>query len=267
VWLTRRHSGRAFLLVPPVLLMDFWLASKRNIVALIVILVVFVLLASKGRLTRQQFRRRLAVSLVLLVGLLGVSEAFEHHYRPTVIASGRSVEIFELDFGRTAVLRLAVAGQIDSHVPRPLSYPGQSLVLYAQQATDRLTHHHPISYEDRVTSIAEQTPIHFTGGAITTSVVSEAVDNFGLFGLLIGPLLLAGIVRWSGRSRDPLMGLLIPLFGALIIATNVVAAAPIVALMVARAVWVRFSPTSASPGVKVVTMANDGAVAAKTPVT
>jgi hypothetical protein len=238
MWLYTRKSWRAFLIVPPVTLLDFWLEGKRNILALIAILVLFVLVSSKGALSRKKARHAMVMAAVLFGGVFAVSQAFQSHYRAVVISNNRSHEVLKVDFGRTDVLRLAIAGQISPGVPRPLEYPGQSLVLDAEQVLDRLTHHKPISYEDRVQSITQDEPLQITKGKVTTSILSEAIDNFGLLGILVGPWILALIVRAGGRRVDPLLSLLICLFGSLIIVTNVVAASPIVVLVVLRGVWV-----------------------------
>jgi hypothetical protein len=214
--------------------MDFWIEGKRNIIALIAIQTVFALVGSRGLITRRAFYKGAIAALIVLVGVVGVAEWFEQTYRSTVT----SKEVFKIDFGRTDVLRLAIAGQIEPGVPRPLEFTGQSLLLYPEQALDRVTHQKPISYEDRVTSIAMGEHIQPTHGAITTSIFSESIDNFGLIGILIGPILVALLIHLAGRTSDPLLRLMIALLGALLIVTNLLATFPIVGLIFLRSIWV-----------------------------
>jgi hypothetical protein len=234
LWLLRRKSPKAFLLVPPIALMDFWIEGKRNIIALIAIQTVFALAGSRGLITRRAFYKGAIAALIVLAGVVGVAEWYEQTYRSTVT----SKEVFKVDFGRTDVLRLAIAGQIEPGVPRPLEFIGQSVVLYPEQVLDRISHQRPISYEDRVTSIAIEEQIQPTHGAITTSILSEAIDNFGLLGILIGPIILGLLIRLAGGIGDPLLRLIVALFGALLIVTNLVATFPIIGLIFIRAIWV-----------------------------
>ena len=155
------------------------------------------------------------------------------------MVANSSGESFKIDFGRTDVVHLAVAGQL-GYAPRPLSYPGQSLVLYVDAVAARVMGgQKDVTYPDRVTSIAKSRPIESTPGSITTSIVSEAIDNFGWFGIFIGPVVLVLLIRWSARVRDPILGLLIALLATLLIVTEILAAVPLIAFVVVRAVWIR----------------------------
>ncbi len=238
VWFMSRHRNAALWMVLPIGFMDFWINGKRNIIALLLIQFAFVI----GRnlsVDRRSLRRYVAIGTLLLLVLVALSSWFQNQYRATVVANS-SGESFKIDFGRTDVVHLAVAGQL-GYAPRPLSYPGQSLVLYVDAVAARVMGgQKDVTYPDRVTSIAKSRPIESTPGSIiTTSIVSEAIDNFGWFGIFIGPVVLVLLIRWSARVRDPILGLLIALLATLLIVTEILAAVPLIAFVVVRAVWIR----------------------------
>lgn len=238
LWLLERRSGWAFVAVIPVGFMDYWIAGKRNIIALIAILTVYAI--SQNRvLNRREFRRLAACSGLALIAVLLISQEFQSTYRSGV-QTVNSREVFKVDFGRIDVLRLSVAGQLGM-VPRPLDYPGQSFSLYADAVTGRLTGtEKQVSYQDRVTSIAFDVPIQDTGGAITTSLISESIDNFGWIGALVGPILLTILIRRSSRTRDPVLALMLALTGCLLLVTEVLVVVPLFGIVVLRWAWRRY---------------------------
>ena len=200
VWLMRRRGARAFLLIPPVIVMDFWINGKRNIVAVLLIMVFYVLVRDRN-MTRHEFRRTIAAAGVILLAVIGFSQWFEGNYRATAVSENEK-EVFQVDYGRVNVLQLSIGGALGI-VPRPVSYPGESLYLYADNFMSGIFQtEKPISYSERVTSIAfGETPQAQQGG-ITVSILSEMIDDFGWLGILFGP-------RTSLLSRGVHIGLVI----------------------------------------------------------
>lgn len=222
-----------------VLYMDLWLNGKRHIVAMFVIVVLFAV-ASRTELTRKQVRRGMALGLVGLVGVLGLSAWYQATFRPHVAEADDQLESFIIDFGRQDVLRLAIAGHINADVPRPLDYAGQSVILDVKAAVPGFVDQDSITYADRVTSVAYGESVRQQPGAITTSLISEAVDNFGLVGLLIGPALLCVVALVGSYRNDPLLRIVGALAAATLAVVHVLAVVSIVGLVVARIGWLTF---------------------------
>ena len=201
VWLAL-HKTRAkwtWAVGGAVCFMDFWLNGKRHIVAMFVMVAVFALLGGRD-FTPRQVRRGAWLGACSLALVLGLSSWYQTNYRPHLREKGQEMETLLVDYGRLDLLRFAVAGQITPGVPRPLSYPTQSAFLHfaALSGEDQ-----QVSYADRVTSLAERRHVQARFGSLSTSLLSEAVDSFGPLGLLVGPMLLAGMGVGASFQNDP----------------------------------------------------------------
>jgi hypothetical protein len=219
--------------------MNLWLNGKRHIVAMFVIVLIFAVV-SRTPVTRRQVKTGGAVVGLGLILILGVSTWYESAYRPHVAASGRQLESFVIDFSRQDVLRLALAGQL-LNVARPLDYIGQSPVLHLQAVLPALSQTKPITYADRVTSVAYEQSLREQPGSITTSLMSEAVDNVGVAGLAVGSFLLGGIALLGSYRNDPVLRVIGAMTTATLTVVHVLAVMPIVIWMIWRLVWLFFS--------------------------
>jgi hypothetical protein len=244
-WIQARHSAWAWLAAPLVLYIDLWIIGKRHIIAMFVLVVGFAVLSARP-LPRARIRRLVLSGLGVLALLLAFSSWYQASFRPQLDESSRE-EIFLTDYTRLDVVRLALASQTGlGDVPRPLEYPGQSLMLHLEAVTSPSREEQLVSYAERVTTIAMGKAVQPIPGAMTTSLPSEAIDNFGVLGLLLGPALLAGLaVAMSYRSDPPLR-----IIGALALGTlcvlHVLAVLPIVLLAIARFVQLTFWPERAA---------------------
>ncbi len=233
LWVHGRRSAWAWSLAPLVLSMDLWIVGKRYIIAVFLMAVVFA--AVTGRPLPGAKLKKLALQAGALLGILLVfSVWYQATYRPFLIEKGDRTETLLTDYTRLDVVRLALASQTGLGVQRPLEYPGQSPVLHFQAITSGSDDYGRVPYGERVTSIAMGKPIQPLGGAMTTSLVSEAIDNVGVLGMLLGPAILAALaVAMSYRADAPLR-----LFGALAVSTlcvvHILAVLPIVVLAVGR---------------------------------
>ena len=207
--------------------MDFWLNGKRHIVAMFVMVTVFALLGDR-EFTPRQVRRGAWLGASSLALVLGLSSWYQANYRPHLREKGQEMETMLVDYGRLDLLRFAVAGHITPGVPRPLSYPTQSAFLHvdALVAGDD----QQVSYADRVTSLAERRHVEAKYGSLSTSLLSEAVDNFGLLGLLVGPMLLAGMAVAASFQNDPRLRIVGALAVSMLAAVHVLAVLGLVLL-------------------------------------
>lgn len=234
LWIHGRRSPWAWSLAPLVLYLDLWLIGKRHIIAMFIIVVGFAAISGRP-VPRAKLRALVPRAAALVALLLAFSVWYQATYRPALEAEGNRAEIFLLDYGRLDVLRLALASQTGLDVQRPLEFPGHSLFLHLQAVTSGSdTDPDRVPYADRVTSIAMGTAIQPLPGAMTTSLLSETIDNVGVLGLVVGPALLAAMaVAMSYRADLPLR-----VVGALALSTlsvlHLIAVLPIVALACGR---------------------------------
>jgi hypothetical protein len=234
LWIHGRLSPWAWLLAPLVLYMDVWIIGKRHIIAMFIIAVAFA--AVSGReLSRAELKGLVRRGGAVLGLLLAFSAWYQASFRPQLEAQGSRMEIFLTDYARLDVVRLALASHTGLDVPKPINYPGQSLVLHTQAISSGTGNDFQrIPYAERVTSIAMGNPVQPLPGAMTTSLLSETIDNVGVLGLLLGPAMLAALaVAMSYRADPPLR-----ILGALALSTlcvlQIIAILPIVLLAFGR---------------------------------
>jgi hypothetical protein len=247
-WIQARRSAWAWLAAPLVLYIDLWIIGKRHIIAMFVLVVGFAVLSAHP-LPRARIRRLVLSGIGVLALLLAFSSWYQASFRPQLDERSRT-EIFLTDYTRLDVMRLALASQTGLHdVPKPLDFPAHSLLLHVEAVVAPSRDQQRVSYAERVTSIAMGKAVQPIPGAMTTSLPSEAIDNFGVLGLLLGPAVLALLaVAMSYKSDPPLR-----IIGALALGTlcvlHVLAVLPIVLLAIGRFVQLTFWPARAGASV------------------
>jgi hypothetical protein len=146
----------------------------------------------------------LAGGLVTGVGFFIYSGWYQETLRPTAASSPQvAYETARIDYGRDHDLKLAMYCEI-TNARQILSYRGESLVFYLTMAVPRsVWPEKPLPYSTYMAAAALNVKPRFFGWSVTTSILDEAITNFGWFGLLVGPLALTLICRIGDRS-DPL---------------------------------------------------------------
>jgi hypothetical protein len=218
----------------PILLAGIWVQGKRSIVALTLLGFLF----SGWRAGVLRGSRILAAGLCAVGMLAGFSAFYQSEIRTT--ATGQRVErtadspgylYTRIDYGRDAGIRLAIHAEIDPNSPAILEYRGESIVFAATAALPRsMWPGKPYPYSFYSTARALGIRPRNIGWGITTSWLEEAIANFGWFGLLIGPLVPALVCNIGDRRQSSMAGLLTASVASLLLAVQVPAFLPIVAL-------------------------------------
>lgn len=245
VWFSSgQRTRKTWVLAGLVGYMNLWLLGKRHIVAMLIILLVFAA-ASGKTYNRRQVQRGARRAFLGFAAVIAISSWYQTTYRPHVADNDQQLESFVIDFGRQDVLRLAIAGHVGPHVSdevgrevgRPLGWPGHSLYLHAEQTLPGIGSEDTIGYADRVTSVGYGEPFRQQSGSITTSVFSETVDNIGLAGLVVGPLLLGWLAMLASFRHDPLLRITGALAACTLAVVHVLAVLPVVGLFGLRLLW------------------------------
>jgi hypothetical protein len=231
---------RAAVILSPFIFLDFWLHGKRNIVAIGIVLLFYVIW-KKHLLTGRR---------LYLAGVMGVlifisfSILYQTKWRfSQEFAQARTLNYWyenaRIDFGRDDVIKLALLAELEPEKFGILDYRGQSLMIYLTAPIPRrFWQEKPASYPYRITASAEMRPLRSTGGALTTSVFDEAVANCGWWGMILGPMILWWICRLGDSCRNQTISALTILVVCLIQSTHLLAVIIYVGLwviLVARA--------------------------------
>jgi hypothetical protein len=225
-------------LAAPLLVLALWTHGKRSSVALAALLLLY-LLWMRGTLRGTRF-----IGVALAVGLgLG---AFSYLYQTRVREVGaeeqdrtrsrQSSKFYvnlRIDFGRDAVIKQAIYGELHPERLRILDYRGESLVFYGLFFVPRrLWPNKPFPYAVYATAAMMHAPVRDYRWGITTSILDEAIANFGWLGLLLGPLVPARVCAIGDRRRSPFVGLLTVTNASLLLVLHAAAFIPLILLWI-----------------------------------
>lgn len=204
------HARRFFyslLFIAPFLLGACWLNGKRHVVALLVGMIVF-LAVDRGYWRGHRFIQRAILSAFALLCFLAVYQ-YKLRLGDQSVAQRTVQEWYEnlrLDLGRDHTIKFSLFCELYSQPGRILDYRGQSLMIYLTAPIPRyFWPEKPASYPYRLTSLAMQMPLQATGGALTTSILDEAISNFWLLGLFIGPWMISWVCQVAEKSHNKYM--------------------------------------------------------------
>lgn len=186
------------ILLSPFLIVNFWINGKRSIVALSIVLIFFIIWK----------KRNLRGLKLLIVGVLAVTSIFlfSSLYQSNIREFDERTfqekyENYRADYGRDDVMKLVIYNEINKDMSI-LEHRGQSLLFYTTMYIPRdLWEEKPLPYAQYITSALFLTEPQLWGWGMTTSILDESIANFGLLGVLIGPLIILVICR-IGDSAD-----------------------------------------------------------------
>lgn len=234
----RRINVSSLLLVAVFLGSSIWLKGKRNIVAIAVFLVTYVLWY-RGTLKG----KRLFVAFAVAAAMIGIySFLYQISLRDALLMGKNEMyENISIDYGRDHVIKFTIFSELNRETYPVLEYRGQSLLFNLVFLVPReLWPDKPWPYSVYFTSaVYSIQPARYIGWGYTTSLLGEAISNFSWAGLLIGPLAIALFCR-LGEAENPLSNSLTALLASLLLA---VSASPFLPLFYLWGVLVLWSHT------------------------
>jgi uncharacterized membrane protein YvlD (DUF360 family) len=228
-----RPIERVFAL--PLLALAVWTHGKRSSVALGALLLLY-LLWMRGSLRGTRF---IAVALSVAVGLGVFSYLYQTRVRDVRVEeqglrsrqASRFYVNLRIDYGRDAVIKQAIYGELHPERLTILDHRGQSLVFYGLFWVPRsVWPGKPFPYAVYVTAAMMRAPVRDYRWGITTSVLDEAIANFGWLGMLIGPLVPARVCAIGDRRRSPFVAILTVTIASLLIVLHAAAFIPLILL-------------------------------------
>lgn len=224
---SRRITLLRVIALTPLQLFAIWANGKRNIVAITLFLVGYVLW-ERGVL---RGLRLVSAALLATGAFLCFSFVYQSELRGLGAESRRSSEVMEfarVDFGRDDVLKLAIFAELNPERVTILDHRGQSVLFCLGMYIPRSWWpDKPLPYEQYVTSAILLVPPRLHGWGVTTSVLEEAIANFGWFGMLIGPTFLALLCLAGDRSELTFVRVLTPAIATLFMTVQLLAFAPL----------------------------------------
>jgi hypothetical protein len=210
--------------------LSIWANGKRYIVAEALMFVVLALWY-RGAVAG----RKLLWTMMTGVLLLG---AFSVTYQFIVrdisfggSASDTAAEDARVDYTRDSRVKMALYAELYPEKMRILDYRGQNLLYYATLPVPRsIWSNKPYPYATYFTSAMLNRYPQDLGWGMTTGIFDESISNFGLLGVLIGPL----VVRWFCAVGDSVhewsIHILTCIIGSLLMSVQLAASIPLVLL-------------------------------------
>ncbi len=208
--------------------LSIWINGKRYIVAEALMLVILALWY-RGAVTG----KKLFWTMLIGVSLLGVFSVSYQFYIRSISFAGSSrddaIENARVDYTRDSRVKMSLYSVLYPDKMQILKYPGQNMLYYATiPIPRRIWKDKPPPYSDYFTCAMLNEYPHYLGWGMTTGVFDEAISNFGLFGILIGPFL----IRWFCAVGDTLpewgAHILTCVIGCLLMSVQLAAFAPLI---------------------------------------
>jgi oligosaccharide repeat unit polymerase len=223
----------AFIVVLPFLGISAWLNGKRTIVAVTVAMILAALW-----LTGRLFRRTLVIAFVVAALVVSAFSYFYQSYTRRIgVANALSTDLYEnarIDYTRDSRVKMALFAELYPSASPILEFRGESALFNLTAWIPRsLWSDKPYPYAVYFTSAMFGSSPVDRGWGMTTSVLDEAIANFGWFGLALGPILVGLLCRIGDSTNDLFIALLTAIVVSLLLAVELVAFAPLFVLWLA----------------------------------
>jgi len=228
--LQKNKMMACFVSLAPWIFIAIWMNGKRYIVIMTIVLLLLVLWKKKALIGS----RFIIASLVVIIGFFVYSNAYQSNVRFDNSDSRQFSEVYEnmrIDFGRDHVAKLVIYYELN-HL-KVLEYRGQSiffdLLMYVPRS---MWEEKPLPYAKYLTSAVYFVEPKLWPYGYTTSILEEAISNFGWFGMLLGPLFISFLCRLGDSCRNNIVSILTIIISILFLAVHLPAFAPIFAIWI-----------------------------------
>lgn len=223
------------------IVIDIWIYGKRSIVA-------FTLVAIGYAFWQKGYLKKGRLFYVTVIGIL-VMSLFSYYYQAQIRSDYIAFDNYEkeyqnirIDYGRDSRIKMAIYAELYPDDIQILEYRGQSLVYYFTFFIPRdiwLDKPWPyaVYFTNALFNISSNT---FIGWGMTTSLLDEAIANFGWIGMLIGPLIIAIVCRIGDVNKSITVKLFTVLIAPLLLALHLTAYLPLVLIWLFMIVWSHF---------------------------
>ncbi|OKP88582.1 hypothetical protein A3844_07775 [Paenibacillus helianthi] len=199
--LLKKRNFTSLLIYVPFALISIWLHGKRNIVAMAILLLFYVLWKKeilKGK-------KLVIFGSVALLFLLGYSSLYQNALRDneSQLTNKMKFENFRIDYGRDVATKMTIYSELHPKESKILEYRGESILFYLTIFVPRkIWLEKPYPYAVYFTDEVFNLPKEPLGWGLTTSWLEESIANFGWLGFLIGPLLISEIARRGDKTNN-----------------------------------------------------------------
>lgn len=199
---------------------SFWVNGKRNIIAIAIIVIGYVLIR-KGYL---KGFRLVAFAVITSILFLSFSFAYQSQVRERnvdAIGAALAYEDFRISYGRDDVVKLALYSELNPQRMRILEYRSQTVLFaFAFFIPRSRWEEKPLPFSRYIVSAAslrEPRNWHF---GIPGGILSESIANFGFIGVVVGPLFLAWLCRTGDSVGSLYVSALTAINGCLFMANS-----------------------------------------------
>jgi hypothetical protein len=223
------------------LFLTAWINGKRNFVAIEILLLMYAYWR-KGYLRG----KTLAVVGCSAVVLLGAFSCFYQHTLRGIDTVAVSLEeVYEnvrIDYGRDDCIKLTIYTELYPEEGRILEYRGQSCLFYPSMFIPRrVWPDKPWPYSVYFTARMLEMPVEHLGWTMTTSVLEEAIANFGWWGMILGPLLISVMCRIGDSCGEKFVQVLTVLTTCLLLLVHLAVFLPIAMTWFLLVGWIKWT--------------------------
>lgn len=226
-----------FMRFGPFLLATLWMNGKRNIVIWALVLVLYALWKRRT----MQPKQILLMSLLFLTVGIGFSALYQQAFRYDDLKVDSWEDVYtnmRVDYGREDVTKMAIYAELNPSELTILDYRGQSMLYNLLFFVPReVWPGKPWPYAVYATSALIRIPPQYVGWGMTTGILDESIANFGLLGMLVGPLFISIVCRVGDRDQEPLPQLLTVLITILMLVLQLAAFMPVFLAWLAVVIW------------------------------
>lgn len=202
-----------FFLLPIIFFLDVWLNGKRVIFLLFVTTIIFLIFLKNKKINIKS----MFIAIILLSSFFTFSNWYQNNVRDY---SEKNIEEkylnFRIDYFRDQRVKMALYSTLYPDSMKILEYSGQSYVFTMGVFVPRsIWINKPYPYPHYFTSSLLNLPPDQRAWTMTTSWFDEFISNFGILGILFGPLFYVYFIRLGVKFNNPYLSLLTGMLAAI----------------------------------------------------